>query len=266
MCELHNVSTSGFYAWRNRPRSRRSVEDEHWLEHITSVFNCSRQTYGSPRIFEALKQQGHHIGKRRVERLMRENGIQACMFHLHKRLPGLHKYFTKADNQIHDLTLERPDQVWVGDITYLKVRDQWRYLATVMDRYTRRILSWSIGQEKGAAVTAKALKQALRTRDYPTDLIFHSDRGTEYLAAGHSDVLKRHAVRQSTNRPRRMTDNAYMESWNKSLKSEMYLRETFNDDRTLHKAIQSYVDFYNRDRLHSSLGYVSPMEFEAGCN
>ena len=135
-----------------------------------------------------------------------------------------------------------------------------------MDRFSRRILSWALSKEKGAGVTAKALKQALRKRGYPKNLIFHSDRGTEYLAAQHSDPLKRHDVTQGTNRPRRMTDNAHIESWNKTLKSEMYYRNKFSADKSLLREIKSYVDFYNEDRLHSSLGYTTPMAFEAICN
>ncbi|MEQ9450225.1 MAG: IS3 family transposase [Pseudomonadales bacterium] len=266
MCDLHNVSTSGFYAWRDRPKSKRTCDDAVWLDRISTLFDRSRQTYGSPRILAALKQAGHAIGQRRVERLMRENGIQACMYRMHKRLPGLHKYYTKAENRVLDLTLNRTDQVWVGDITYLRVKNQWRYLAIVMDRFSRRILSWNLSKDKGAAVTLKALKQALRERAYPQELIFHSDRGVEYLGEPHSTHLIKHNIAHSTNRPRRMNDNAQMESWNKTLKAEMYHRNKFEDDRSLISAIRSYVDFYNKDRLHSSLGYLTPSEFEAACN
>ena len=135
-----------------------------------------------------------------------------------------------------------------------------------MDRFSRRILGWTLSKDKGTAVTLEALKQALRKRAYPKGLIFHSDRGVEYLGAQHSDHLQTYDIIQSTNRPRRMNDNAHMESWNKTLKAEMYHRETFHDEKSLVQAIKSYVDFYNRDRLHSSLGYLTPMEFEAACS
>lgn len=265
MCDVFKVSRSGYYTWRSRAPSRRALEDDVWLREIRQAFADSRETYGSPRVHAALKAQDKSIGRRRVERIMQQNGIQGCSASLYRRQPGLGRFFASADSKIHGLKITRPNQVWVGDVTYLKAGDEWRYLATVMDRYSRRIVGWALGQEKTANLTARALRNATKTRRPEPETIFHSDRGVEYLAAEHRRVIARHGLTQSVNRRRRMTDNAHMESWFKSMKSEMYHRRSFGEDQSLYRSIRSYVDFYNRDRLHSSLEYRSPMEFERLC-
>ncbi len=262
MCRLYGVSPAGFYAWKARSVSNRSVEDERLAAHIRQVHADNRQVYGSPRVHETLRQQGELVGKRRVERIMRERGIRGCTTNLYRRLPGLTRFYGTIGCQVHEATVTAPDQVWVSDVTYLKVSGQWRYLATVMDRHSRRLLGWALSADKGVQVVRRALDAALRTRKPAQGTIFHSDRGSEFLAYGLREQLQRAGLVQSVNRPRRMTDNAHMESWNKTLKSEMYHRHEFHSDQQLRSAIRSYITFYNRYRLHSALGYRSPLQFE----
>ena len=168
---------------------------------------------------------------------MRENGLQGAT-NLYRRLPGLHKFYVSLSNRIRDVALTGSDQVWLGDITYLKVNGAWRYMATVLDRYSRKILSWTIGKKKTASLTRRALRQALASRRPERLPIFHSDRGTEYLAGEFKRELDRLGMTQSVNRPKRINDNAHMETWFKSMKSEMYHRQTFTTDVGLHKAMR----------------------------
>lgn len=265
MCRLFNVSTSGYYAWRRRKPSQRSVDDQDWLLKIEDAHKRSRGTYGSPRVHQALVRSGEHIGRRRVERIMRENGVRGCSADQYWRTPWLDALFKSVPNRTIGKTLTGVNQVWVADITYLEAGGRRRYLATVMDRYSRRLIGWALGAKRTTDLTVRSLRNALRGRAIGADTIVHSDKGAEYLGKNFKAALVDAALIQSTNRKQSMNDNAHMESWNQKMKSDMYRRKTFTSDKQLYQAIKSYVDFYNHDRLHSSLGYKTPIEVENVC-
>jgi putative transposase len=263
MCALYRVTRSGYYAWRRRPESARRQQDRILLDAVREIFERSRRTYGSPRIHRALGEAGVRVSRRRVGRLMREAGLRARAAKLYRRIPGLHGFFTSIPNRQLDRWATAPDQVWVGDITYLRVGSTWRYLAVVMDRYSRRVLGWSLSPTKDARLTLAAFNRAVFHRRPRPGVIFHSDRGVEYAAYAFRNRLARLGFVQSMNRPREITDNAHMESFFHSMKSDAVHGVTFAHEAELAHRLQSYIPYYNGVRLHSGIGYSSPIQYEA---
>lgn len=259
LCKWLSVSRSGYYAWLERDISMRTLNDHYVLQNITAIYEGSEGRYGSPRVFKALISQGIQVGRKRVERLMREANLRGRVSLVTRRQPGLKRFVTKGSN----LLLEHGNatalnQVWVTDVTYLKVKGRWQYLATVMDQCSRRILGWSLAETRTTKLSTDALMYALKKRNYPKGIIIHSDRGWEFQS-----MLHKYELNHSVNRPGHCTDNAFMESFYHSLKAELIRGTVFSGVKNLRCSISRYINqFYNAVRLHSGLNYVSPMQYE----
>ena len=262
MCRLYGVTRAGYYQWRSRERSERERRNDALLGRIRRVHGASRGTYGSPRVHRALRTQGDTVSENRVARVMRAHSIRGRVATLRYTNRKLQSFFDAGRNEQLELELTGPDQVWVGDITYLKVGPVYRYLAVVMDKYSRRVLGWAYGPRKDVALTLKALNRAAHARRPRPGLIFHTDRGVEYAAHLFKARLAQLGIRQSMNRPGKVTDNAYIESFFNSMKSETYHGVRYQRDGEIRAALRKYLPFYNGARLHSSLNYVSPATFE----
>ncbi len=258
------MSRSGYYAWLHRSEPGSVESDRQLLKLITNIYERSHGRYGSPRIFHALRQMGVRTSEKRVARLMRESGLKARVTRVTRRQPGLKRFQSKGKN----LLLERGgatgiDQIWVADVTYIKLAGKWTYLATIMDQYSRRILGWSLAYTRTTGLTTAALKYAIKKDRNSESVILHTDRGVEFTGAEFQNLLKENGMHHSVNRLGCCTDNAYMESFYHSLKGELIRKRTFGSFKQLHRELGQYINqFYNSVRLHSGLGYTSPIQYE----
>ena len=266
LCRWLSVSPSGFYAWRNRKASARYHEDQALLEIISRIYWDSEGRYGSPRVHAALKAKGIAVARKRVERLMREAGLVGRVTQVTRRAPGLRRFKAAGENLLLEMAApEDTNQVWVADVTYIKVKNKWCYLATIMDACSRRIIGWSLSKARTTELTEAALTYALRKRGRPTGVVLHTDRGIEFTNHSFQALLKKNEIRHSVNRPGHCTDNAFMESFYHSLKGELIRGTFYKGLKSLRKDLGKYINkFYNAVRLHSGLNYQSPMEFEEG--
>jgi putative transposase len=262
LCARYGVSRAGYYAWRRRESSRHDREDARLSVRVRAIFQASAGTYGSPRIHAAVQQAGWRVGRKRVARLMRESGLKARAARLHRRMPGTRRFFNDIPNCVLNLKTTAPDQVWVGDVTYLRSAGRWRYLAVVMDRHSRRVLGWTLGRRRDLPLTRAALHRALLRRQPAPGLIFHSDRGVEYSAYAYRTRLAALGIVQSMKRPREIGDNAFIESFFHSMKDDAIHGHVFDNDHALRTAVCHYIRRYNHTRMHSSLGYRSPIDYE----
>ena len=256
------MSRFGYYSWKSRGRSARAQKDIELTNQIETAYHAVDGIYGSPKIHQRLKQEGIHAGKNRVARLMQENELKARCARIYRSHAKIDRFYASIRNQIHDLEATGPDQIWVGDVTYLKVNEEWRYLAVILDKYSRRVVGWSLSKKRNAELSLAAFKRAAAKRLISTGLYFHSDRGAEYVAHKYQNWLKNQGVIQSMNRKGVMNDNAEMESFFHNFKAERLHRNEYCTEKELRAAIIEYVGFYNQKRIHSSLNYMTPNEFE----
>jgi transposase InsO family protein len=262
MCRLLGVSPSGFYAWKKRPPSERAAANAALTERIRTVHERSRGTYGSPRVHAELREAGP-VGRKRVARLMRAAGLVGCRPRGFRRTTMPDPTARTDDLVKRDFRPADLDRLWVADITYVGTDEGWLYLATILDAGSRRVVGWSLADHLRTELALDALDMALDRRRPAPGLIHHSDRGSQYLAHAYADRLAAHQVRQSVGCPGTCWDNAVAESFFATLKTELLHRQRWATRQQARTAIFEYIEaFYNRQRRHSTLGYLSPAEFE----
>lgn len=266
MCRVLQVSRSGYYEWRNRKPSKRSVENEQLLVTIQEIYAASFESYGVPRIHAALRAKGHVVNKKRVERLMRLNGIQG--------ISPRKKRWVKTTDSDHDFPIapnllnrdfqaDAPNRKWVSDISYIETDEGWLYLATVLDLFSRKIVGWSMDDNLETPLVSNALNMAVAVRKPEPGLLHHSDRGSQYASHDYRALLKQSKMQASMSRKGNCYDNAVMESFFGTIKSELTRRRRYRTKAEARTDIFRYLEtFYNRTRLHSTLGYLSPDDFE----
>jgi len=264
LCKHLQVSPSGYYDWLDREESNRSRTDKVLLRHIQRIFTESKGIYGSPRIHQALQKQGIRVGRKRVARLMKQAGLKARFARVYRYRKDKYENSYVADNLRRQVN--KPDginQQWTTDLTYIRLGKHWIYLVVVLDLYSRRIVGWSLGQDTRTHIVMRALEFAVRKRQPPPGLILHSDRGTEYIAGVLKARTEAYGMLRSMSRAYRSIDNAEVESFFQKLKGEYLKGKEYQTIKQARKLIASYINrFYNPKRLHSSLGYVSPMKYE----
>ena len=266
LCQVLQVARSGFYAWCQGGASVRSLQNQWALVHIRACYQQSKGRYGSPRIYQALRTQGLGIGRHRVARLMRRHGLQSQCRRRYRRPPCSAAPAQIATNQLNrDFQAARPNQKWVGDITYLRTREGWLYLAVVLDLFSRRVVGWALASQMTVALPLRALDRALQQRGITLALLHHSDQGSQYTAEAYQQRLAAWQIQGSMSRRGNCWDNAVAESFFATLKTELALAHYGGllSQEELRSEVFAYVEgFYNTHRLHSTLGYVSPVEFE----
>jgi putative transposase len=264
LCDCLGVSRSGYYEWLSRPKAPRVRADIALTAHVRAVHARSQERYGSPRVHAELRAKGHRIGKKRVERLMRENGLQAKRRRRFRSTTDSKHTNPVAPNRVARVfETGAPNQVWVTDVTAVWTLAGWIYLAAILDLYSRRIVGFTMSANNDTKLALSALYRALRERRPAPGLVHHSDRGSPYASAEYRAVLEAHEVASSMSRKGDCWDNAVAESFFSTIKAELIEHNRYATHEDAMQSISDYIDrFYNVERRHSFLGYLSPIEFE----
>jgi transposase InsO family protein len=264
MCRVLRVSPSGFYAWCKRPEAPRVRRDRALTVVIADAHRQSRGTYGSPRVHAELKDLGFSVGRNRIARLMRLAGLEGVRPRRFVTTTDSKHEAPVAKNLLgREFDVDAPNRVWATDITYVRTWEGWLYLAVVIDLYSRRVVGWSTAEHMRTELVLDALAMALRQRVPDGDLVHHSDRGTQYASDEYRRQLSAHGITCSMSRKGNCWDNAVVESFFATLKVELIDRQRWATRRAAGDAIDEYIaGFYNCDRRHSHLGYLTPTAYE----
>lgn len=264
MCRVLDVSESGFFAWRGRPASQRQRDDMIYLAHIRTAFELSNRTCGSPRMHRELVDEGPPIGRRRTARPMRDNALVARQKRRFKRTTDSAHAWPVAPNLLdQNFEADAPDQKWGADISYIWTAEGWLYLAVMLDLFSRRVVGWAVSDRLKKDLALLALRMALATRQPKGSLIHHSDRGSQYCSIDCQAVLRKQGLLISMSGKGNCCDNAVVEAFFKTIKSELIRPVAWQTRRRAENAVARYINrFYNPIRRHSTLGYQSPVQFE----
>jgi len=264
LCDILNVTSRGYRAWRGRPVSQRQRDDLVLLAHIREQHHLSLGSYGRPRMTQELKELGLSVGHRRVGRIMRQSNISVVRTRKYKATTNSNHSFNIAPNWLgQNFTAERPNQKWAGDISYIWTREGWSYLAVVLDLYSRRVVGWAISNRLKSDLAVQALNKAIAFRRPLPGCIHHSDRGSQYCSHDYQKRLRECGFKTSMSGKGNCFDNAAVETFFKSMKAELIWRQQWQTRHQLETALFQYINgFYNPRRRHSTLGGISPIVFE----
>lgn len=264
MCRVFRVSRSGYYGWKARPASRRERENRHLLTRIQTIHACSREAYGVIKTDRALREQGEVVGHNRIARLRQVHGIVAKRVRRFRLAYAARNSEPAAPNLLErNFTVDRPNRVWVGDITFIPTREGWLHLAVLLDLYSRRIVGWAMSDRQNRQLAIDALTMAIERRQPPPGLIHHTDQGILYATASYRAILNAHHMLPSMSRKGNCQDNACAESFFSGIKNELTWDQDFRTRAEARSAIFEWIEaFYNRERLHETLDYVSPVRYE----